>query len=721
MKLRSLLRLDVGAVSTRYSRSLGALAAAACLALAGTALASGSSSSTPLISAPINENNTISIGSVPVQALNSRDLGPVADSLPLNHVFLQLTRSAAQEQALQNVINGISDPHSSTYRQFLTSDEVAKYGPAETDIATVVAWLTQQGLTVNKVSQSGMTIDLSGTAGQIGAAFHTSIHNIMYNGRQHISNMTVPRIPAALSAVVGGFVSLNDIRPQPQLIRPKKDFSFPCTGCPGGANGAEQFDIGPGDFAVIYNVEPLYKEKITGKGETVVVLEDSDILDADVATFRTAFGLNKFTGTFTQVHPGAGCADPGTQGSEDEAALDAEWAGAIAPDAAVMLASCADTATNFGGFIAAQNLLDEKDPPKIMSLSFGSCEADIGPGPTGNGFILALWEQAAAEGVSVFVSAGDGSAAGCDDFDTATFATQGIAASGFASTPFNVATGGTDFLDTALNQNSTYFSTKNNTATGTSALSYVPEMTWSDSCGSTVVINFINGASVTGPVSEDPVTFCNSATGQGFLDIAGGSGAPSIIYAKPFYQQGIPGNPNDGARDLPDVSLFASNGFFSHAIVFCFSDPTEGGTPCNFAVPADVFHNSAGGTSFTAPQYASIQALINQKAGGAQGNPNPVFYDLARTELKKAATIKACNATLGNQISNTCIFHDVTVGSNAVPCFGNIDCFGSNANDLGILSTSDKKEKPAYDAGQGWDFTTGLGSVNVTNLVEAWP
>ena len=532
--------------------------------------------------------------------------------------------------------------------------------------------------------------------------------------------MTAPRIPTALSSVVGGFVSLNDIRPQPQLIRPKKGFSFPCTGCPGGFNGAEQFDIGPGDFSVIYNVAPLYKEKITGKGQTVAVLEDSDILDADVATFRTAFGLNKFTGTFTQVHPGTGCTDPGPQGSEDEASLDAEWAGAIAPDADVILASCADTATNFGGFIAAQNLLDEKDPPKIMSLSFGSCEADIGPGPTGNGFILALWEQAAAEGVSVFVSAGDGSAAGCDDFDTATFATQGIAASGFASTPFNVATGGTDFLDTALNQNSTYFSLKNKAATETSALSYVPEMAWSDSCGNTVLINFLNGKPVTGP-SEDPVTFCNSATGQSFLNISGGSGAPSIIYAKPFYQQGIPGNPNDGARDLPDVSLFASNGFFSHAILFCFSDASEGGTPCNFKVPADAFANSAGGTSFTAPQYASIQALINQKAGGAQGNPNPVLYDLARAQLDKAAMVKDCNATLGNQISNKCIFHDVTAGSNAVPCFGNTDCFGSNANDLGILSTSDKKEKPAYTAEQGWDFTTGLGSVNVTNLVQAWP
>jgi subtilase family serine protease len=559
-----------------------------------------------------------------------------------------------------------------------------------------------------------MTIDVSGTAGQVASAFHTSIHSLSVNGQKHISNTTAARIPAALSSVVAGFVSLNDFRPKP-LLAPRRAFSFNCTGCPDGFNNTEQFDEGPGDFAVIYDVKPLYNAKITGKGQTVVVLEDSDILSADVATFRKQFGLNKYSGTFTQVHPGSGCADPGTQGSEGEAALDAEWAGAIAPDANVILASCADTATNFGGFIAAQNLLDEKHPPPIMSLSFLSCEASIGPGPSGNGFILALWEQAAAEGVSVFVAAGDGSAAGCDDFDTATFATQGIAANGFASTPFNIATGGTDFLDTALGQNSTYFSTTNKSPTGTSALSYVPEMPWEDSCGSAVLIDFINGS------PEDPVTFCNSATGQGFLNIVGGSGAPSIIYAKPFWQKGIPGIPSDGARDLPDISLFASNGFWSHAIVFCFSDASQGGTPCDYTVPSDVFFNSAGGTSFTAPQFASIQALINQKAGGAQGNPAPVYYDLARSQLNNAGAVKACNATLGNKISKTCIFHDVTVGSNVVPCFGNTDCFGSNADDFGVMSTSSKKEKLAYTAGTGWDFTTGLGSVDVTNLVLAWP
>ncbi|MBV9913434.1 MAG: hypothetical protein JOZ93_12705 [Sinobacteraceae bacterium] len=143
------------------------------------------------------------------------------------------------------------------------------------------------------------------------------------------------------------------------MTRPKNNFTFTCTGCPDGFNNLQLFNEAPGDLATIYNVTPLYKAKkpITGKGQTVVVLEPTDIKSSDVATFRKAFGLNKYAGTFHQIHPGPGCSDPGTNGAEGEAALDAEWAGAVAPDATVKLASCADTAVNAGVFIAAQNLL----------------------------------------------------------------------------------------------------------------------------------------------------------------------------------------------------------------------------------------------------------------------------------------------------------------------------------------------------------------------------
>jgi subtilase family serine protease len=325
-----------------------------------------------------------------------------------------------------------------------------------------------------------------------------------------------------------------------------------------------------------------------------------------------------------------------------------------------------------------------------------------------------LWQQAAAEGVSVFVATGDNGAAGCDDPNISPFAVVGIAANSSASTPYDVATGGTDFLDTAQGTNSAYWS-KTNSATGKSAMSYVPETPWNDSCASSILFEYLGFGS--------GLALCNS--GQ-FLGIGAGSGAPSLVYAKPYWQKGVSGMPSDGRRDLPDVSLFASNGFWNHAILFCMSDPQEGGSPCIYSNPTDAIRNSAGGTSFTAPQFAGIQALINQKAGGRQGNPDPILYDFAKAEYGSSSDPNkgeqaACNASNGNAIGGSCIFHDVTVGNNDVPCYGTNNCYGGTGLSYGVLSKSDKSLQVAYPAHAGWDFTTGLGSVNVTNLVNLWP
>jgi subtilase family serine protease len=667
----------------------------------------------------VDETKLVSlIGQTHPLAATKYDEGAVADSLPMEHMFLQLRRSPEQEAALEHSIAQREDPQSSSYHQWLTAGEIGRdFGPAQQDIETVFAWLSSHGLQVNALSRNGMTIDVSGTAGQVREAFHTQIHQYNVNGKRHIANAGDTQIPAALAPAVVGFVALHDFMPRSALAKRVDNFSFPCKGCPGGLDDVPQYDEAPADLATIYNVTPLYQAKtpITGKGQTVVVLEDTDVNPMDVATFRKAFGLSSYSGTFTQIHPGVGCVDPGVNSAEGEAALDAEWAGGVAPDAAVQLASCADTQTSFGAFIAAQNLLDSASPPPIMSLSYLQCEADNGPG--GNAYINGLWQQAAAEGVSVFVAAGDNAAAGCDDGNTATYAISGIAANGLASTPYNVATGSTDFLDTFAGANSTYWAATNS-ATGKSARAYVPEAPWNNSCGSNVLYIFFGYSS--------GLSFCNSTLGANFLDIAGGSGAPSSVYPKPWWQNGVVGVPNDGRRDLPDVSLFASNGFWSHAVLFCMSDTAEGGSPCDYSNNTDTLYNSAGGTSFTAPQFASIQALINQKAGGPQGNPDPIFYKLAKAEFGNSYhpnrhALWACNEIQTAGISSTCIFHDVTLGNSVVPCYGTNNCYDPLAALYGILSTSDLVPLEAYFAAPGWDFTTGLGSLNITNLVNSWP
>ncbi len=681
-------------------------------------VANAAESATPRITTSIDESALVQLtGNTHPLAIPQFDQGPVPDNLRMTHMYVVLRRSQEQETALEQRVAAMHNPRSANYRQWLSADRLGQeFGPVQQDISTIARWLSLHGFQINAIYKAGLTIDISGTAGQVRDTFHTEMHYYNVDGERHIANASDPEIPAALAPVVVGIASLNDFMPKP-VANKLPGFTFPCTGCPDGFDNTIQYDEAPADFAMIYNVQPLYggSHPVTGLGQTVVVLEVTDVQPPDIATFRAAFGLSSHAGRFKQIHPGPGCADPGRNGAEGEAALDAEWAGAVAPDADVELASCANSTTNFGAFIAAQNLLDEKTPPPIMSLSYGGCEA--AQGPSANAYINSLWQQADAEGVSVFVSAGDGSAAGCDNFDLAQYATNGIAVNGLASTAYNFAAGGTDFADTVDGLNQTYW-TRTNSSGWESAKSYVPEMTWNDSCAGSVLYQYFG--------YTNGVSFCNSSTGEGFLDIVGGSGGPSFVYDKPYWQAQIYGIPSDGKRDLPDVSLFASNGFWNHAVVFCMSDATEGGAPCDYNNPVDVFFNSAGGTSFSAPQFASIQALINQSAGGPQGNPAPGYYALAAVEYgspshPNSAALQACSANLGRMIASACFFHDVTRGNNDVPCYGTNDCYLPEGESYGVLSTSDTRLQVAYPAHPGWDFATGLGSPNVTNVVKNWP
>jgi subtilase family serine protease len=178
----------------------------------------------------------------------------------------------------------------------------------------------------------------------------------------------------------------------------------------------------------------------------------------------------------------------------------------------------------------------------------------------------------------------------------------------------------------------------------------------------------------------------------------------------------VPGNPNDSVRDIPDVSLFAANGLWSHFYVFCYSDTANGGAACTGSPSG---WTAAGGTSFASPILAGVQALINQKTGARQGNPNPMLYSLAANQFNGSGTT-SCDSSLGNGTAGSCVFYDVTLGDMAVECTTANSCFDS-ADGYGVLSTSNSVLQPAYANTTGWDFATGIGTINVANLVNAWP
>jgi regulation of enolase protein 1 (concanavalin A-like superfamily)/uncharacterized membrane protein len=684
----------------------------------------------PRITQAIDETNRVALrGNTRPEAVFANDRGPVTKDFAMEHMLLQLKRSQEQEQALQKFLDELQTTGLPNFHHWLTAQEFGeRFGLAKPDLDLITAWLESHGFRINVIYPSGMLIDFSGTAAQVRQAFQTEIHHFVVKGEKHVANASDPQIPAALAPVVAGIVSLHDFRPQAmhKMHRPRSQFTFQ------DQFGFDTFAVVPADLAKIYNLNPLLNAGISGQGQTIVLIEDTDVFAAaDWSTFRSTFGLTAYTSaSFTQLHPpappsqpGNNCGAPGVISPNDaEAILDAEWASASAPSAAIEMAACADTTTTFGGLIAVQNLINAATPPSIMSISYGQCETVNGA--AANASYNSAYQQAVAEGVSVFVAAGDSGAAGCDN--SVAEATHGIAVNAFASTPNNVAVGGTDFSDTFSGTNATYWNSSNTSAFG-SALSYIPEIPWNDSCAGQLVSAY-EGYTLTYGSSS----FCNDPTIGSLLQttVAGGggpsqcaTGSPSINsvvsgtcagWPKPSWQS-VLGNPNDGVRDTPDVSLFAADGLWSHFYVFCWSNTAQGGATCGSDPSA---WSGAGGTSFASPIMAGIQALINQKAGGPQGNPAPVYYQLAAAEYGSSGS-SSCNSNSGNAVGAGCIFYDVTMGDMDVDCTGP-NCFLSDGS-VGALSTSNSSFAPAYGTTTGWDFATGIGTVNAANLVNNWP
>jgi subtilase family serine protease len=659
-----------------------------------------------------NDKLTTLRGNVHPMARVSNDRGELPGTQAITRMTLLLQRGAAQETALEQLLADQQDPKSPNYHAWLTPQQFGEqFGPADSDIQTLKGWLSSQGFSNLRITNGKTLITFDGTAGQVANAFHTGIHRLSVNGREHFANMQEPQIPEALAPVVAGIHGLNNFHPQPLVKRFGKFqrnrktgeitplFTFT------DVNGTF-FGVGPADFRTIYNVPST----LDGTGVSIAVVGQSNINLQDVADFRSIFGLSVNPPTVILNGP-----DPGlVSGDEGESDLDVEWAGAIAPSASIKFVTTQSTSTDgVSGVDASVTYIVDNNVAPILSESYGVCESGLGT--AGNQFYQLLWQQAAAQGITVVVSAGDNGSAGCDDPNSVTSipadGNSHLAVSGIASTPFNVAMGGTDFNQ--ANQQTTYWNSSNGTGQ-VSAKGYIPEMVWNDSCAA---------AGATG---------CNSVTSSSAsLNIVAGSGGPSAVYSKPPWQSsGITGMPSDGKRDLPDVSLFSADGNNKSFYIVCQSDADiAGDTGCNLTTFStnSPFHDfqAVGGTSAAAPTFAGIMALINQKTGQRQGNANPSLYALGKNEA-----FGSCDSSQGNsgKSSSACVFSDITGNvskdgltptlNNSVPCAGGAtNCSKASSGGFGVLTSGGS---PAFIAGVGYDLATGLGTPNVANLINAW-
>lgn len=619
------------------------------------------------------------------RTLSATDAGRVEFGKPIDRIMLMLSPSADKAAALKQFLEQQQNPTSADYHHWLSAAEFgARFGAGEADIQSVRSWLEANGFTIGAAAKGGRWIEFAGTSGQVEATFRTELHYFRIAGRQYLANAGDISLPQSIAQISLGLVSLNNFpkRPPTHNLRGfagvnaqgQKVKLAPSLTAVGTSTTTEY--TAPGDFAAIYNTKPLLAGGTDGSGIAIAVTGQSQIELTDVQQFRNIFGLKLNDPNIILSGPDPGIANPV---DAEESTLDVEWAGAIAPGATIDLVIAGSTDSTNGVDLAAAYAVDNQIAP-ILTYTYGSCEQSLQA--SGNAFYNALWQQAAAEGITVVVATGDNGAAACDAAGFA--ATQGMAVNGAASTPFNVAVGGTQFNDTGAT--ATYWRATN-APDYSSAIGYIPEVAWNEACD---------------PAQPTGATNCFFSNAN-FSSLAGGGGT-STIYAKPSWQTGV-GVPADGFRDIPDVALAATSGHDD--LVYCNS---LGGTPCEINSQNQVVGLSlVGGTSVSTPAMAGILALVEQKNGAYQGQVNYTLYKLAQTSGASCNSSTETNPTA----QNSCIFYDVMTGSNAVPCAGGSqDCSSTQNNVDGFLH--------GHPAGAGYDLATGLGSVNATNLANNW-
>lgn len=752
----------------------------------------------PPVSARVDERDFVLLrGNTVPMARPEFDRGRVSDDLPMQGLMLVMARSPERQAAFDKFVASQSDPESANFHHWLTPEQIGEqFGPAETDLESAESWLRVQGFAVQRISKDRMAIHFSGTAGIVKSAFRTEIHNLDVHGERHIANMSDPRIPAELGSVVFGLAGLNDFTPRPALRlgskarlnreqgiwervvdeaepmeghghpRPEFGISIPPNR---RQEGSLIEDLTPYDFAMIYNVKPLWDKGIDGTGETIAVVGADFINPGDLTVFRKMFGLPPVP-SFRQVQVNngnpEGCSSILSSGctafgGQTASTVSVEWASAIAKGANIVLVISGQP--GFGPSIdtvyLSSEYVVENRIAEVLNVNYSVCE--LFESTAGNTAFNNLWQTANAEGISVVTPTGEAGSASCDEtlyepagviWKTPTghafpyAGRDGLSVNALASSPYATAVGGTDFKWCEPGSSSCtaapYWNSRNDPVTGASAKGYIPEVAWNQSCANPLLLPELrNAAGAIGvPEPTDAESACNFINGNydtvdkeygidlsPLVDTYGGGGGASNCttnntsdvdgtipadpsscsggYGKPTWQTGLPGIPADGKRDLPDVSFFASVEALNSAYLICSTENEF----CTYSDTAESTAQEAGGTAIASAAMAGVMALINQKASGPVGNPNAELYKLAASQASSA-----CSAERAGNAS-ACYFQDVDRGNNSQPCeSGTRNCQAVHSGDrLGVL--------PGFQAGKGYDLATGLGSLNVARVVDAWP
>ena len=622
-------------------------------------------STEPGYSLAAGKDRVVLHGNVNPGAKSEFDQGPSDSSLQMNGMILLLKVDPQKQAQLDSLVAQQQDASSSNYHKWLTPAEFGqRFGRGQEEIATVKNWLVSEGLTVDSLSKSGTMINFSGATANVNHAFEANMHDYQVNGHLRHANSLDPSIPSALADLVAGPVSLSTFHRKPAHSSGRPAFTV---GSGGAGFLAQGYYLAPGDFAAIYNVNNVYTMGYNGKGITIAIVGQAPADTTSWAKFQTTYGVPYNTPDV--IITGRTPVDDG-EGDVEESDIDVEWAGAVAPAATIYFVT--SSVRNGGVDTSAQYIVDN-NLSAIMSMSYDLCEPSLGS--SGNQYYSQLWQQAASEGITVFVAAGDSGAYDC--VDNSGNPTGSKAVNGIASTPYNIAVGGTSLSDSAV-----YWSSTNSVkeVSALSSIPTIPEVAWNDW----------------------------SSSGQ--WNEWGSGGGASSVYTKPSWQvcKGVPG---DGHRDVPDVSLNADPYGVGYLVYTC-NDDTSKCTSGSYGL------YSFGGTSCASPAFAGIMALIEQSLGGVrQGNANTIFYQLGNTQYSGAGT------------TNT-VFNDITSGSNGFvghyASLAGFSCTTGYDQVTGLGSVDATKLLLAYqelgglwagatDLGGGWKYLSWFGYFYTNN------
>lgn len=569
------------------------------------------------LSAEIDPGATVPLrGALHPLVQRSTDLGRLDPATRLDNVSLHFGRSPQQQAALDFLLAEQQRPGSPAWHQWLTPAGFGeRFGLGDGDLQRVQRWLGRAGLTVTGVAAGRNQVTVSGTAGQLERALGVELHRYRYDGQTHFASATEPQLPRALDGMVLGIRHLDDFK-----LRPLGLSRRPAGAVTPQFNGGGSHQLVPDDIATIYDIQPLYQNKIDGTGISIAVVGRAVISLTDIEAFRADAGLPANDPTVVAV-PGTG-SSAGTSDPNDviESDLDLEWAGGIAYGSTIEFVTT--NAADGYDVTDAISYAIQADLAPIISASYGTCEDQTTA--TDISTFTSLGQQANAQGQTLVVASGDDGAAACESTSTTGGpASTGLAVNFPADLAQATAVGGTEFSGD-VNSPSTYWSAVN-ASNGGSAKQYIPETAWNDSDAA---------------------------------NLSAGGGGVSRLVAKPAWQGGT-GVPADGQRDLPDIAFTASPNHDPYLI--CTS--SSSGSTTIAACAGNGFANDTpipyGGTSAAAPVFAGMLALLEQSVGSTgEGNVNPALYTLAATPATYAT-----------------VFHDVTTGNNAVPCVsGSTDC-----------------------------------------------